>query len=50
MQDSRQFVFRFRAKNRMHMIGHDAPGEQVIAFLVKVRQSAGDDLCDARDP
>ena len=32
----------------MHMIGHDAPGNQVVPFPIKMRERIGCYLCDAR--
>jgi hypothetical protein len=50
VDDLRQRVAGKYAHDNVHMVGHDAPGEEPITLVVKVAQSVGYDPSNGRKP
>lgn len=48
MHDRRKSLCSDGADDDVHVVGHHAPGKQVIPVAIEMLQVVDDDLCDAR--
>ncbi len=46
LNNFRQSMAGEHAQNRMHMVGHDAPGEKTVTLIIEVAQCIGNHVCD----